>query len=280
MIVRHLGHTDFDVIMECFLSSFEGYFVKMPTDHSYYKQRWKAAGVNFELSYGMFDNEKLVGFIIHAIDEREGELIAFNTGTGVIPKYRGQKIVRSIYDYAISELIKHGITKSVLEVITENEKAIKAYKGVGFKIRRTYKCFSGKLLGEDKDIELVEVKFSDINWRQIPNQDKYSWDFNMKSLKRGDSKYYNVTKNGTTESFFSINIANGTINQLEVLNRQKGNWERLFLAVQSMSKQVRIINVDATLEDKIAAIKNVGLTNTVSQYEMELFLATQPVKVK
>ena len=97
MIVKHLGHTDFNTIMACFLSAFENYFVKMPTDPKYYKQRWKAAKVNFNLSYGMFDNDKLVGFIINAIDERYGEYIAFNTGTGVIPEYRGQKIVKSIY---------------------------------------------------------------------------------------------------------------------------------------------------------------------------------------
>ena len=107
MIITHLGHTDFNVIMECFLSSFEGYFVKMPTDYNYYKQRWKAAGVNFELSYGMFDDDKLVGFIIHAIDERGGALTAFNTGTGVIPDYRGKRIVKSIYNYAIPELLKN-----------------------------------------------------------------------------------------------------------------------------------------------------------------------------
>lgn len=101
MIVKHLGHTDFNVIMECFLSSFEGYFVKMPTDHDYYKKRWKAAKVNLELSYGMFDDNKLVGFIIYVIDEREGQLIAFNTGTGIIRDYRGKGIVKSIYDYAL-----------------------------------------------------------------------------------------------------------------------------------------------------------------------------------
>ena len=272
MIVRHLGHTDFSEIMDCFLLSFEGYFVKMPTDHNYYKQRWKAAGVNFELSYGMFDNDKLVGFIIHAVDIRGGDLTAFNTGTGVIPEYRGRRIVKSIYDYAISDLIKNGITKSVLEVIKENKKAIKAYEGVGFKICKTFKCFSGELSVSEKSIELREVSFNEISWEQMPNQDKYSWDFNNRSLKEGNSKYYHVIKNGVIESFFSINMANGTINQLEVLNTKKGNWERLFFAVQSICKQVRIINIDDTLKSKIVAVKKADLTNTVNQYEMEMLL--------
>ena len=104
MTVKHLGDTDFDTIMACFLSAFDNYFVKMPTDYNYYRKRWKASKVDFNLSYGMFDNDQLVGFIIHAIGRRHGEYIAFNSGTGVIPAYRGKKIVKTIYEFAIPEL--------------------------------------------------------------------------------------------------------------------------------------------------------------------------------
>ena len=186
MIIKHLGHIGFDKIMECFLLAFDDYFVKMPTDYNYYKLRWKAAKVNFELSYGMFDDDKLVGFIIHAIDKRDGDLTAFNTGTGVIPEYRGKKIVKSIYKYAIPDLAKNGITKSVLEVIIENEKAIKAYKGVGFKVRKNFKCYSGELSINLIHNEIEEVSFNNIAWEQIPNQNKYSWDFNYESLKKSE----------------------------------------------------------------------------------------------
>ena len=275
MIVRHLGHTDFNTIMECFLSVFENYFVEMPTDYNFYKQRWKAAKVDFNLSYGMFDDDQLVGFIIHGIDERNGEQIAFNTGTGVIPKYRGQKIVKAIYEYAIPDLKHNGITKSVLEVIIENEKAVKVYEGVGFKICETFKCFSGDLVAGESQVEVEEIAFHEVPWEQIPNQDKYSWDFHYKCLENGNSNYYNVYNENKVESFFSINTENETINQLEVLQNQKGNWKRLLQAVQSISKQVRIINVDDRLGDKISALENAGLKNTVNQYEMELCLENE-----
>nr|WP_321234449.1 GNAT family N-acetyltransferase [uncultured Psychroserpens sp.] len=272
MIVRHLGHTDFETIMECFLSAFENYFVTMPTDYNYYKQRWKVAKVNFDLSYGMFDGDQLVGFIIHAIDERHGEQIAFNTGTGVIPEYRGRKIVKAIYAYAISDLKRNGITKSVLEVIIENEKAVKAYQGVGFKICKTFKCFAGELSSNEGPVKMEEISFDNILWSDMPNQDKYSWDFHYRCLKDGNSKYYNVYNDAEIESFFSIK-PDGTINQLEILNAHKeGHWERLMFAVQSVLKQVRIINVDDRLDTKLHALEHAGLKNTVNQYEMELNL--------
>ena len=274
MVVKDLGSTEFDVIMECFLSAFDGYFVKMPTDYDYYRKRWKVAKVRFDLSFGMFDNDRLVGFIIHAIDERDGVRIAFNTGTGVIPEYRGKKIIKTIYDYAIPVLIKSGITKCILEVITENERAIKSYKSIGFGICKTYTCFGGELLASESKVQIEEISFNTIPWKQMPNQDKYSWDFHYLCLKHGDSKYYYVRNDTEVESFFAIS-PNGTINQLEVLNTENGNWERLLSAVQSISKEVRIINVDDRLDTKLAALEKSGLENTVNQYEMQMELTAK-----
>jgi len=269
MVVRHLGQTDFTTIMVCFLSAFENYFVKMPTDHDYYKQRWKAAKVDFNLSYGMFDGDQLVGFIINAIDDRHGDKVAYNTGTGVIPEYRGKKIVKSIYDHAIPDLKSNGITKCSLEVIVENDKAVKAYKRIGFEICKTFNCFAGELSASDSPVQIKEIPFESIAWERMPNQDTYSWDFHYKSLKDGNSKFYNVLNDSKIESFFSIK-PDGTINQLEVFNTEKRQWERLLSAVQSIFEHVRVINVDNRLTAKRAALEHAGLKNTVNQYEMEL----------
>ena len=81
MIVKDLGKTDFDELFDCFLKAFENYLVQLPTDRDYFKERWKMAKVDFNLSYGMFEHKRLVGFIINAVDRRDGKLTAFNTGT-------------------------------------------------------------------------------------------------------------------------------------------------------------------------------------------------------
>lgn len=272
MEVKHLGDTDFKVIMECFLSAFENYFVQMPTDHNYYRQRWKAARVKYDLSYGMFDNDRLVGFIINAIDHRHGNLTSYNTGTGVIPEYRGQRIVKSIYEYAIPELRKNGITKCLLEVITENEKAIKSYTGIRFSIIRTLKCFSSELEKLDNNLIIEEKKFEEINWEGLPNQKYYSWDFHRHSLEKSNSQYYYVYNNGSKESFFALNPENGTINQFEILVNNSQAWDNLIQAIASKTQKVRTINVDSRLEDKLSILKKYNFTNTVNQFEMELSL--------
>lgn len=271
MEVKHLGRTDFNVIMECFLSAFDNYYVKMPSDHNFYLERWKAAGVRYDLSYGMFDDDILVGFIINAIDKRQGHLTAYNSGTGVIPEYRGQRIVKSIYEYAIPELIKNGITKCQLEVITENEKAIRSYQGIGFKVCKHYKCYKGALSIEgNSDFILNKISFEEMDWELFPNQDLYSWDNQKESLAKASFDYYQVLVEDKVESYFIINSKSGYIAQFEVLKNSTLQWRNLFSAIQYGNQEIKINNIYNKLISKIKAVESVGLVNTVDQYEMEL----------
>lgn len=271
MIVRKLYNISFDVIADCFLKSFENYYVKIPTDKNYYKERWKIAKVDYALSYGMFDGAKLVGFIIHAIDLRNGEKIAFNTGTGVLPEYRGKRIVRSIYDFAIPDLKTNGVIKCSLEVIIENSKAIKSYQSIGFNICKTFNCFSGEIiLNTNEKMQLNEVDYDAFDWEKMPNQHLYSWDFNLEVIKNGNYKYYQIIKDSLVESYFIINPGNAYLAQFEVLNESAGSWHRLFKGIKEVSNSIKIINVDTRLNQKIDCINSIGLANTVNQYEMEM----------
>ena len=273
MKVKSLEHINFSVLMNCFLKAFENYFVKMPADHGYYKDRWSMANVRFDLSYGMFDGDKLVGFIINAIDKRDENLIAFNTGTGVLPEYRGQRIVSSIYEYAIPELRKNGITKCQLEVIKDNTKAIKAYEGVGFKTTKTYKCFNGDIVleGEVSGFELKRVNESYFDWR-VMHQQNYSWDNHINTIKKGSYSYYAILVKGKLDSYFVIQPDNGYVAQFNVMDSTVQSWNRLSSAMKSISKTIKINNVDEQLISKIKFLNQIGLKNSIDQYEMILNL--------
>jgi len=273
MNVRRLEQINFSVLMECFLKAFENYFVKMPTDHEYYKERWYMANVRLDLSYGMFKNGKLIGFIINAVDERNGNLIAFNTGTGVLPEYRGQRIVSSIYEYAIPDLKRHGITKCRLEVIKDNFIAIKVYEKIGFKITKNYKCYNGSIALEEipKNLELKQVDVSFFDWSTL-HQDHFSWDNHFKVITKGDYQYYVIYEEDTWISYFIINPKNGYVAQFDVLNNVSNNWNKLFQGIRSISETVKINNVEERLIEKNYFLKSINLNNTVDQYEMEFDL--------
>ncbi|TSE04437.1 MULTISPECIES: GNAT family N-acetyltransferase [Aquimarina] len=271
MTVKTLENVPFESIMNCFLASFKNYFVEMPTDFQYYKKRWKNAKVRYDLSYGMFDNDILIGFIIHGIDERNGEVIAFNTGTGVLPEYRGKRIAKSIYKYAIEDLKRQHITKCSLEVIQDNIVAIKSYESIGFQKCKHYKCFKGELQKQDiGNIDLKEITYDQMNWDSIPHQEFYSWDNHKNSIKNGDYRYIQIIKDNIPESYFIINSSNGYLAQFDVLCENQSSWDRLFSGIKAISNTVKINNVDDRLDNKLKYLNAIGLKNTVDQYEMEL----------
>jgi len=272
MTIKTLDTVPFDTLIQCFFKSFENYYVQMPQDKEYFKNRWEAANVKYDLSFGMFDGDKLVGFIIHAIDNRNGELISYNSGTGVIPEYRGKKIVKSIYDYALNELSVKEIKKHTLEVITENEVAIKAYKGVGFNICKKYLCFSGDLkLEYDVAISLKKVDHNYFNWNSMNNQQYYSWDNHYQSLEKADFDYYLVLKNDMVQSYFVINAENGYLAQFDLI-KDDATWSDLFVGIQNVNQTIRMNNVDDRLVEKVDFLNKIGLENTINQYEMEYTL--------
>ncbi len=271
MTVQNLSDISFDELLNCFLKAFENYYVKMPTDREYYKERWKAAKVDFNFSYGMFDKGKLIGFIIHAIDKRDGTLTAFNTGTGVLPEHRRKRIINSIYEYALRDFEQNGIEKITLEVITENKIAIRSYETIGFEIYKNFKCFSGPIkLEKIAQFELKKIDTNSIKWEDLPNQQFYSWDNQKESLLKGDYNYFQVLNNKEEESFFIIKPDSGYLAQLDLLNTKNNGWNRLFSAIKQISTTIKINNVDERLIEKVNQISAIGLENKVNQYEMEL----------
>ena len=271
MYVSDLSKIPVDDIIHCFLLAFDGYFVKMPQESEYYKTRWRESKVDFSLSYGMFDDGKLVGFILHVIDERNGVLTAYNAGTGVIPEYRGKRIIKSIYEFALKDLVKHQIKKSTLEVIVANEKAIKAYQGMGFNVCKTFKCFNGEYrITPSYNYEIKEIPLETVNWNQLPHQNQYSWDNQGASLLHGDFKFYYVLNDGIPESYFVLKPNTNYIAQCDVLDFTNHSWERLFLAIQSFTDSIKINNVDSRQTHKLEFFNHIGLNHVVDQYEMEL----------
>ena len=275
MTIKTLSQTPIDTIIDCFLLAFEDYYVELPKDKAYYKQRWESANVDFSLSYGMFDDKRLVGFILHAIDTRFGVLTAYNTGTGVIPEYRGKDIVRSIYTFALKDLKKAGIKKSTLEVITKNERAIHVYKSVGFKMSKVYKCFNGCLnINTENAYNLKQIDLQDIDWQSLPNLPYYSWDNQKETLlKNANCKFYYVLNHGNIESYFIHYNESNCIAQCGVLNHESIGWERLFYAISNtVENRIKMNNVDSRWKDKLEFLDKIGLNNVVDQYEMELYL--------
>lgn len=271
MEIRDLSTTSLEEIIFAILMAFEGYFLTMPSDTDYWESRFEAARVDWNCSFGVFEDDELVAFIINGIDKRGSHKLAFNTGTGVVPKYRGQKLVDQLYQYAFPIFQEKKITNCALEVVQANSRAIRVYERIGFSITKEYYCFKGKLAESMYQTTLVEV-----NWSAIhnPHNYLYAWDNSNRAIensRKGTYPCYEVFDLAKERiGFFVINAQSGYLPQFEIYTtNQTKNWILLFDGIAQINRGIKINNVDAQRAILIPILLDLGLENTVNQYEME-----------
>lgn len=271
MQIKDLSSLPFEEVVECFLKAFENYFVPLPQDINYWKNRFEAVKVDWKLSFGMFDNEKLVGYIINAVGLHDGKITAYNTGTGVLPAYRGHKIVDRLYQYAFPIFQQEGIEKCLLEVICENQRAIKVYERIGFETLRELRSFSGRI-SKNADAAAVEkVDYQKVLELGLYNSQHYSWEGSAETVKNSRdavSSYLLKNDQGEIPGYFCID-KNSTVLQLEYKENQVAT---LVAGIAEVSESVKIKNLAAERKNLVAALTTAGLENTVNQYEMQLIL--------
>ena len=270
MKIKSLASTPVEEVITCFLSAFDNYFVQLPNDVGYWKNRFVTARVDWELSFGMFDEEKLVGFIINGIDHHNGKPTAYNTGTGILPEYRGNAIVDKLYAHAIPRLKEKGIEKCLLEVICVNEKAIKVYERIGFRITRTLKTFSGNLPKTVSGNTLQEWHFQEVLKSELYRPQHYTWDNSAGAIQLLGEKVKTCTlgEAAEPEAFISIDDA-GNIIQLE---SRTGNYDTLLTAAGELFHEVKLKNVDAEREELVKTLQKWHFSNPVNQFEMQMFI--------
>lgn len=272
MIIKNLKETSITDIARSITDSFSDYFVKMPSEPSYWENRFKSSRVDYGLSCGLFDQNNLVGFIINGIDTLEGVKTAFNTGTGVTLAARGHKVVDQLYEYIIPGFKENNIRQCALEVIEQNERAIHVYERNGFHIHKKLRCFKGTL-SIDKPVTIKEVPFEKIAPVAEKYDPFYSWDNTTSAIKASNGAYkcYEVYDGaGDNVGYFVINPAQGQLIQIESTHNRPGDFELLLSGIRSITATVRINNVDDKRTEVLNAMAAAGLDNFINQYEMRM----------
>jgi ribosomal protein S18 acetylase RimI-like enzyme len=273
MMIRTLQETPPAAIVGCLLQAFENYYVKMPSDQEYWIKRWQGARVNYQLSAGVFDGEKLVGFILHGVDtDHDGKLTAFNCATGVLPDYRRKGIVKDLYDFLAPMLISAGVEKCGLEVITRNNIAIHSYEKVGFGIVKEYKCFFGQLTPRDSETPGFDFCKTDTPvWEQYDKMRacNFSWENSDKAVKVLEPDAYEAWQLQYNKELagYAILKPNGHIVQFGT--REPEMMDMLFDHIARITSNVRIINIEEKEKRLAEFFVSRGLVNTIDQYYME-----------
>lgn len=279
---RTLGGTDIEILHKCFNEAFSDYSVKIEMPVWKLQNMLKRRGFAAELSIGAFDKGELVGFIFNGVRNWNGIRTGYDTGTGVIPKFRGGGLTKGAFAETLKLLRANGIKQYLLEVIKTNEPAFSLYKKQGFEITRGFACYkqeNGKINApKNCNLEIRQIQISEIDWERA----KTFWDFEASWQNSIDSvlavpetfKAFGAFENGKLVGYGIVEPRTGDVPQLAVSKeyRRKGAGSALLrtLVQSSEAGKLAFICVDEKANSMRKFLESAGFENFVEQYEMML----------
>lgn len=271
MEIKSLEQTPIEEILETLNLAFSDYFVPINFTLDYVNERWKASGVNYSLSFGVFDQNRLVGFLIHAINFYGNEKVAYNASTGIIPSHRRKGLLTKLYETAIPVLRENGIIKSTLECITKNERAISAYQKVGFTIDRKYHLYKFDWKGFEADSEFEIKRFSNFSFEYFKQLQNYEPSIENQDhfLKQYKNNLEAISVSGKNEIVAYL-LFHKTSKRIHRLGVKNNNWKKygriLFSGLEP--ENYNIINIDSRNEEIHEFFNEMNFDNFIDQYDM------------
>ncbi|MBU7016007.1 MAG: GNAT family N-acetyltransferase [Theionarchaea archaeon] len=289
MIYKSLETESFEQIHHCFNEAFSDYIIRMELPFEKFHRNMVRNGVDLRFSMGLYDGDRLVGFILNGVGAWHGNLAVYDSGTGIIKEYRGKKYSKEMLRVLMEKLLENDFSQYLLEVIQTNKPAFTLYSNQGFTIKRELMCFRMDkedlpvVAEPDLDFHCRKMDFLDWNilkgfWNSIP-----SWQNSIDAVERVSDQFKNigVFSGSTCIGYGIFDPESGEIVHSAVRNdmRKRGVGSLLLHKISEETKgpHLRIINVDKNDEETVEFLQHNNFVNDVNQYEMILNLKSSIV---
>ncbi len=287
MEIRNLTGISFETIYQTFLEAFRDYGVNVNyMDAKKLENRAIKNGYDPEFSAGIFDDDRLVGFTLVGIDLHFIRPSAFDIMTGIIKEYRGQGLAGKMFEEIRTKLIEAGIERFYLEVLKNNEAAIKAYRKTGFSIERELNCYSLQVDHFNSFIKLqIPINFNQVDRSSITDFETFadwlpSWENSFTAMQRIPdelvviSATYSIKKVGLIVYYPALKWIMNLLVDPVYRNMGVGSSliERVIDGLNREVNEIRLLNVpvfDYSFNDFLI---NSGFKMFTGQFEMKLQL--------
>ncbi len=275
MHIRQLTTQDSPNLLNAINGAFADYIEPFQLNAAQLEFKMASEDIVPEWSVGIYEEDRLIAFIMHGVRKSADKIMLYNAGTGVLPEYRGQGLVGKMYHYLQAHFENNQVYQLVLEVIETNKSAIRAYEKEGFAIRRKLLCFSGELQTVSQFSTATSIKpLQDFLWQDFQSfwDITPSWQNAIPSMDVVKPTALGAFIDGEMVGYVLLNVEKKRIYQLAVapLYRRKGIGTQILAEVGKLifNEKVEINNMDENAENLKLFLEKQGLTNDINQFEM------------
>ncbi|MCD4683683.1 MAG: GNAT family N-acetyltransferase [Bacteroidales bacterium] len=280
---KNLVNVSFEELHKTFVDAFSDYAVDVSyMTHYVMENRAIKNGYDPESSVGAFNDSKLVGFTLVGIDNHYETPSAFDIMTGLVKDYRGKGIASQMFDFIIPSLKEKKIKQFYLEVLQENNAAIRAYQKAGFKINRSLDCFTLDI----KKLKITEqlripLSFKNLDKSIIDYFETFadwtpSWENSFSAIKRIPDDVliieaeYSINKVGLIVYYPTLNWIMAFLVDPKYRKIGVGSAliKKLIDEINGSVDIIKFLNIQSEDEDLINFLKASGFELMTGQYEM------------
>jgi ribosomal protein S18 acetylase RimI-like enzyme len=277
--MESLDKIDFDTLYETFNEAFGNYEVQVNKDEL--GVMLKRRGFVPELSFGAFENDKLVSFTLNGIGLFKGQKTAYDTGTGTIEAFRGKGIASKIFTDSIPYLKAAGISQYLLEVLQHNKSAVSVYKKLGFIVSREFNYFRQshsevKITAKDlpESFSIKETSIDNIDYFKRFWDFNPSWQNSFEAIQRCKSDFiiFGAYQNQKLIGYCIFEPDSGDLTQIAVdkAYRRTGVGTALLIEVIKCNRHssVKVINSEITCKAMTSFLESKNILLIGKQFEM------------
>lgn len=277
--IKSLKDISFDELFISFNEAFGSYEVQINKEEL--SVMLKRRGFVKELSFGAFEDGRLVSFTLNGIGQFNGLKTAYDTGTGTIEEFRGKGIASNIFNYSLPFLKEAGVKQYLLEVLQHNTNAVSVYKKLGFETSREFNYFK-------QANELIQINSKDLRdefcFKKMDLGDKNIlmkfWDFNpswqnsFDAIERSfdDFKIIGVYRADILIGYSIFEPNSGDLTQIAISKefRRKGIGSALLCEALKENKfnSVKAVNTEINCKSITAFLKSNNISLCGKQFEM------------
>jgi len=285
IVYKQLTNVPTEILHKSWVNAFSDYAVPISSTMQELQYMLERRGYNENFSFGAFDKDNLIGFILNGVRKWDGKLTAYDTGTGLNKEYRRQGIATQLFDRSLPIFKNNDIEQYLLEVLHPNKAAFNLYSKKGFEVKREFDCYISPISKTNFRIQTPRIEFQitelkELEWELLKSFWEYkpSWQNSMASIeqKLNNLTILGIMANSDLVAYGIIENHTGDIPQIAVKESYRRNGIGTALLRKlldfSTTDQIRIINVVQDYIPFKSFMNSINLSPEIGQYEMLLKL--------